>query len=122
MNADKTLFNNHLPPLAERVRPKTIKEFYGQEHLTKENKIINQILKSGKIFSLILWGPPGTGKTTIAIIISKNIESTFFQLSAISGGVKQNREIISKAKNNLELGKKSTIFITRRSLAKASCH
>ena len=65
MNADKTLFNNHLPPLAERVRPKTIKEFYGQEHLTKENKIINQILKSGKIFSLILWGPPGTGKTTV---------------------------------------------------------
>jgi len=111
MNADKTLFNNNLPPLAERVRPKTIKEFYGQEHLTKENKIINQILKSGKIFSLILWGPPGTGKTTIAKIISKNIESTFFQLSAISSGVKQIREIISKAKNNLDLGKKSTIFI-----------
>ena len=111
MNATKTLFNNNLPPLAERVRPKTIKEFYGQEHLTKDNKIINQILKSGKIFSLILWGPPGTGKTTLAKIISENIESAFFQLSAISSGVKQIREIISKAKSNLELGIKSTIFI-----------
>ncbi len=111
MKPNKTLFNNNLPPLADRVRPKTIEEFYGQEHLTKENKIINQILKSGKIFSLILWGPPGTGKTTLAKIISKNIKSLFFELSAISSGVKQIREIISKAKKNLDLGIKSIIFV-----------
>ena len=101
MNTNKTLFNDNLPPLAERVRPKTIEEFYGQEHLTKENKIINQILKSGKIFSLILWGPPGTGKTTLAKIISKNIKSLFFELSAISSGVKQIRESISKTIRNI---------------------
>ena len=85
-------------PLAERIRPNTLDELVGQEHLTGKKSILRTAIENGKIPSMILWGPPGTGKTTIANIIAHTLKVPFFQLSAISSGVKDVREIIEESK------------------------
>ena len=85
-------------PLAERLRPKTFNDLVGQKHLTGENSILRTALEKGKIPSMILWGPPGVGKTTIANIIANTLQKPFFLLSAISAGVKDIREVIEDAK------------------------
>jgi putative ATPase len=88
---------NDRAPLAERVRPKTLDDLAGQEHLVGQGSILRTSIESGKIPSLLLWGPPGTGKTTIAHIISRSLQLPFFHLSAISAGVKDVREVIEQA-------------------------
>lgn len=88
--------NDHAP-LAERVRPKTLDDLAGQEHLVGKGSILRTSIEAGKIPSLLLWGPPGTGKTTIAHIISRSLQLPFFHLSAISAGVKDVREVIEQA-------------------------
>ncbi len=85
-------------PLAERLRPTNIDELIGQEHLVGEKGILRKTIKSGIIPSMILWGPPGVGKTTIANIIANHVKSPFHTLSAVSAGVKDVREVIEKAK------------------------
>src|ERR1044071_816429 len=85
-------------PLAERLRPTTLDELTGQEHLTGKGSILRTAIENGKIPSMILWGPPGSGKTTIANIIAHTLDVPFYQLSAISSGVKEVREVIDKAK------------------------
>jgi putative ATPase len=85
-------------PLAERMRPKTLDDLTGQEHLTGEGSILRTAIENGNIPSMILWGPPGTGKTTIANIIAHTLNVPYFQLSAISSGVKDVREVIEQAK------------------------
>lgn len=85
-------------PLAERMRPKTLDELVGQEHLTGKGSILRTSIENGSIPSMILWGPPGTGKTTIANIIAHTLNVPYFQLSAISSGVKDVREVIEQAK------------------------
>src|SRR5216117_1697952 len=90
---------NSSVPLAERIRPSTIDELLGQAHLTGKGSILRTAIEHGKIPSMILWGPPGTGKTTIAHIIANTLNVPFFQLSAISSGVKEVREVIEKASN-----------------------
>ena len=85
-------------PLAERLRPKTFNDLVGQKHLTGEHSILRTALEKGKIPSMILWGPPGVGKTTIANIIANTLQKPFFLLSAISAGVKDIREVIEDAK------------------------
>lgn len=87
-----------LPPLAERLRPQVLDDLIGQEHLTGKGSILRSAIEQGKIPSLILWGPPGVGKTTIAGIIANTLQQPFFTLSAISSGVKDIREIIEMAK------------------------
>src|SRR5207249_4021888 len=89
---------NSSVPLAERVRPSTLDELVGQQHLTGKGSILRTAIEHGKIPSMILWGPPGTGKTTIAHIIAQTLKVPFFQLSAISSGVKEVREVIEQAK------------------------
>ena len=87
-----------IPPLAERLRPKTLAELIGQEHLTGNGSILRNSIDNGKIPSMILWGPPGVGKTTIANIIAKTLDFPFYTLSAISSGVKEVREVIEESK------------------------
>ena len=89
--------NNHIP-LAERMRPTTLDDLVGQEHLTGKGSILRTSIEQGKIPSMILWGPPGVGKTTIANIIAHSLQVPYFQLSAISSGVKEVREVIEEAK------------------------
>jgi len=87
------------PPLAERLRPATLDDLTGQQHLTGEGSILRQAIEKGVIPSMILWGPPGVGKTTIANIIANTLQRPFYTLSAISSGVKDVREVIEKAGN-----------------------
>jgi putative ATPase len=95
----------NLPPLAERMRPKTLGSLIGQKHLTGKGSILRTAIENGKIPSMILWGPPGVGKTTIANIIAQTLLVPFYTISAISSGVKEIREIIeeSKEKNGVIL-------------------
>ena len=85
-------------PLAERLRPTTLDALAGQEHLTGKGSILRTAIEQGKVPSMILWGPPGTGKTTIANIIAHTLQVPFYTLSAISSGVKEVREVIAEAK------------------------
>ncbi|MCS5491923.1 replication-associated recombination protein A [Algoriphagus limi] len=85
-------------PLAERMRPTRLEDLIGQEHLSSPNSFLYKAIKSGNVPSLILWGPPGVGKTTIANIIANEIKAPFYTLSAINSGVKDIREVIEKAK------------------------
>ncbi|MDP2724502.1 MAG: replication-associated recombination protein A [Bacteroidales bacterium] len=87
---------NHAP-LAEQLRPQSLEEYIGQEHLTGPNAILGRSIASGSIPSMILWGPPGVGKTTLAHVISKTLKREFYTLSAISSGVKDVRQVISQA-------------------------
>ncbi len=89
---------NNSVPLAERVRPIALNELTGQSHLVGKGSILRTAIEKGKIPSMILWGPPGTGKTSLANIIAHNLKAPFFQLSAISAGVKEVREVIEKSK------------------------
>ena len=86
------------PPLAERLRPMSLTGLIGQKHLTGNGSILRTAIESGKVPSMILWGPPGVGKTTIANIIAHELDQPFYTLSAISSGVKDIREIIDEAK------------------------
>lgn len=94
-------------PLAERLRPNTLNDLVGQQHLTGQGSILQKAITSGNIPSMILWGPPGVGKTTIANIIAHTVNATYFQLSAISSGVKEVREVIDTAKKT----SKAILFI-----------
>ncbi|NML70921.1 replication-associated recombination protein A [Chryseobacterium sp. RP-3-3] len=99
-------------PLAEKLRPKTLEEVLGQEHLTGEKGTIRKMIENNALNSLILWGPPGTGKTTLAEIISEKSGRKFYKLSAVSSGVKDVRDVIEDAKKqNLFSGKSPILFI-----------
>lgn len=86
-------------PLAERLRPQTLDEFIGQKHLVGKGAVLRRMIDSGRIPSIIFWGPPGVGKTTLANIIANTVKAPFYKLSAINSGVKDVREVIDKAKN-----------------------
>jgi putative ATPase len=106
--------STHLPaaPLAERIRPKTLDEYVGQDHLTQPGKPLRMMLEQGEVRSMIFWGPPGVGKTTLARLIANHIEAEFHQLNAVAAGVKDVREIISRAEKNLSrLEKRTLLFI-----------
>src|SRR6201986_814581 len=92
------MLSKTLPPLAERMRPSKLEDLVGQEHLVGKNGIIRKAIDTGNVPSMILWGPPGVGKTTIANIIANEVKRPFYILSAVSAGVKDVREVIDKAR------------------------
>lgn len=99
-------------PLADKMRPENLEEFAGQEHLVSEGKILRRVIETDALPSMIFWGPPGSGKTTLALIIAKETKSEFIRLSAISSGVPEIRKIIAEAeKLKKENGKKVILFI-----------
>jgi putative ATPase len=97
-----------LIPLAEQLRPNSLEEYLGQEHLVGPGAILRKAIESGNVPSMVLWGPPGVGKTTLAYIISRQLSREFFTLSAVSSGVKEVREVIAQAK---ESGTSPFLFI-----------
>ena len=101
------MLTNSLPPLAERMRPSKLEDLIGQEHLVGETGIIRMAIQTGNVPSMILWGPPGVGKTTIANIIANEVKRPFHLLSAVNAGVKDVREIIEKSRHTL----RSILFI-----------
>ncbi len=108
---EEKIKDSHVP-LAEKMRPDTLAEFAGQEHLVGEGKPIRLMIEKNEPVSMIFWGPPGVGKTTLALIIAKNVNADFIQLSAVSSGVKDVRDAIEKAGfNQKRFGKKTILFI-----------
>ena len=101
-----------LAPLAERMRPKSFDDFFGQEHLVSKNSFLRRAIASNRLGSSIFFGPPGTGKTTLASIIATTTGSNFVILNAVSSGVAEVKQVIQTAKSNLELyGKKTYLLL-----------
>ncbi|MGR3317136.1 MAG: AAA family ATPase, partial [Candidatus Anammoxibacter sp.] len=114
-NTQKDLFESanadtQVSPLAERIRPQNINEFVGQEHLVGPNKILTRLMDSKELISLIFWGPPGVGKTTLAFIIAKSSDANFVSFSAVLSGIKDIRAVIDEAKDQLKYHNKKTIL------------
>ncbi len=98
-------------PLADRMRPKTLTDFVGQAHLVGEGKIIRRAIETDELVSMIFWGPPGVGKTTLGQIIARETKSDFFFMSAVTAGVADMRKVIEKASVNRKLAKRTILFI-----------
>lgn len=97
-------------PLAERLRPKTLAEYVGQQHIVGEGAVLNLAVQRGNIPSMILWGPPGVGKTSLALLIAEELKRPFFSLSAIKSGVKDVREVIEKAEQLMKFNQSQPIL------------
>ena len=98
-------------PLAYRMRPRDLDEFVGQSHLIGENKILRRIIESDNITSMIFWGPPGVGKTTLAKIIARRTKSEFITFSAVTSGIKEIKKVMEDADNNKRLGIRTIVFV-----------
>ena len=101
---------NNLPPLAERMRPKSLDDYAGQQHLVGKGAVLRKAIESGTLPSMLFWGPPGVGKTTLAYIISQTLDRPFFSLSAINSGVKDVREVIEKASQLRQMGERLPVL------------
>ena len=106
-----SVLSANLPPLAERIRPRVLGDFIGQEKILHEKGLLCQAISANQPFSIIFWGPPGTGKTTLARILSREFGADYLELSAISSGVKNIREVLEKGKAAFQIGKRSILFI-----------
>ena len=102
---------NEYIPLPEKLRPKTLDDFYGQEKIVGKDSPVRRMIENDLITSMIFWGPPGTGKTTLAKIIARNTNSAFYELSAVNSGVKDIKELHERAKTNKIEGKKTIVFV-----------
>lgn len=98
-------------PLAERMRPATIDEVVGQEHILGKGGLVRELVKSKQPFSLIFWGPPGSGKTTLARIIARELEAEFIELSAVTAGKADVLKVVSAAESNQRLGQRTVLFV-----------
>ncbi len=106
------MFESHISrPLAARLRPETLDEYVGQSHLLGKDKVLRKIIESDSISSMIFWGPPGVGKTTLARIIAKKTKAEFIDFSAVTGGIKEIRSIMQKAETNRRYGEKTILFV-----------
>ena len=107
-----TLFESeYSQPLAARLRPKSLDEFCGQKHLIGEGKILRRLIEGDKIGSMIFWGPPGVGKTTLARIIAHTTKSKFIDFSAVTSGIKEIKQVMAEAENNRRFGERTILFV-----------
>src|SRR5262252_3210485 len=101
-----------LRPLADRMRPRSLDEFVGQQHLLAPGKPLRQAIEAGQLHSLILWGPPGTGKTTLARLMAQRADAQFMALSAVMAGVKDIRAAVEQARENRRAtGRPTVLFL-----------
>ncbi len=108
----KSLFeDNTNQPLASRLRPRNLDEFVGQKHLIGEGKVLRKLIESDKISSIIFWGNPGIGKTTLAQIIANKTNSEFINFSAVTSGIKEIKAVMTQAEENRKLGQKTIVFV-----------
>ena len=98
-------------PLAARLRPKSLEEYYGQDHLLGEQGPLRLMLNQKRLHSMILWGPPGVGKTTLARLLAQNEDCDFLSLSAVMSGIKEIREVVAKAKQNQAMNRRTVLFV-----------
>lgn len=116
MKQDTDLFQqlhqgqSKMNPLADRMRPKSLAEFVGQEHILGQGKVLRKAIESGEVSSMMLWGPPGTGKTTLAYLIASYTGADFVSFSAVTSGVKEIRQVIERAKYQREVYQRKTIL------------
>lgn len=103
--------NKYSTPLADRVRPRNLEEYVGQEHILGKGKVLRQLIESDHIPSMILWGPPGVGKTTLAMIIAAMTNSNFINFSAVTSGIKEIKEVMAKAEQNKMFGTDTVLFV-----------
>ncbi|MDE6938490.1 MAG: AAA family ATPase, partial [Lachnospiraceae bacterium] len=108
-----TLFDDRkqTAPLASRLRPETLEEFAGQEHLLGEGKMLRQLIERDQISSMIFWGPPGVGKTTLASIIAGRTKADFINFSAVTSGIKEIKEVMNQAENSRRMGIRTVLFV-----------
>lgn len=107
-----TLFDNDKGlPLAARMRPRDLNEFVGQKHLIGEGKVLRKIIESDNVGSMIFWGPPGVGKTTLARIIAHKTKATFIDFSAVTSGIKEIKEVMGQAEKNRRFGDRTIVFV-----------
>ena len=112
MDYQPTLFESSVPqPLAERLRPRNLDEFCGQEHLVGEGKILRRIIESDSVGSMIFWGPPGVGKTTLARIIAHMTKAKFIDFSAVTSGIKEIKAVMESAEQSRRYGQKTILFV-----------
>ncbi len=108
----QTLFSSDRDlPLAARLRPRTLREFVGQKHLIGEGKILRRLIESDSIGSMIFWGPPGVGKTTLARIIANSTKAAFIDFSAVTSGIKEIKTVMEQAEKNKRFGEKTILFV-----------
>ena len=98
-------------PLADRLRPSTLDEYAGQQHLIGKGKVLRNLIEGDRICSMIFWGPPGVGKTTLARIIARQTNASFIDFSAVTSGIKEIREVMTKADKNREYGTRTIVFV-----------